>query len=125
MLCLPWLFADTPLYSEEQARGSLNLPSADLETANDQVKQAVEQFNLVSRQNADLRNEVLSYRDIVKQTDEMTAENQKKDDQIRRMGHDIDELFKKIAATKNYRALIEDQKREIAASLDELTFQVK
>lgn len=60
---LPYKVYDTPLYSEDQARGSLSLPSADLEAANQRVAGLTDQLNVISRQNADLKNEVLSYRE--------------------------------------------------------------
>lgn len=100
--CLPYKIYDTQLFSEEQARGCLTIPSADIEAANNARTELENQLSALSRRNTNQQNEILAYRDLVSRFEKVSADSTKKDNLISQLKQEIS-FLKRIAGVKNER----------------------
>lgn len=111
--CLGYTVYDSPLYSEEQARDALHLPSADTESARELNTELNKQLSILNRQNVDFRSEVNTYRNLIEQAEKSMTESSKKADTISQLTADMEELYKKMITMKNMPTQIEEQRRQI------------
>lgn len=112
--CVPYKVYDTLLYSKEQARNVLRIPSAEVDNQMQMVTELSQKLSVLNTQNADLKTELHAYRNLIEQAEKSVRANQEKESTITSLQKDVDDLMRRLAATKNMPVQLEEQRRKIA-----------